>query len=87
METQPYYKLAEWDARSFCFRDGKRAFPTVAEAMAAAKKPGRYRVSTVTLTGRTDGEPFEVAGQAAAPAGRPHTAGGLRTRPGPWTRT
>lgn len=56
----PYYKLATWDARSFTWRDGKAAFPILAEALGAARRPGRYRISEVTAIGRTDREPFEV---------------------------
>lgn len=80
------FKLAAWVGRFACFRDGKIAYPTEAEARAAAKAPGRYRVSEVTAAGRKDLEPFEVTGPATttpAPkrfgrnadrpmAGRPH---------------
>jgi hypothetical protein len=87
MSEGTYYKLAEWDERSMVFRDGKRGFDTEAAARAAAKKPGRYRVSTVTAAGRADGVPFDVTGPAGV-AGKPRRqVGGLRDRPGPWTRT
>lgn len=58
----PYYKLATWDAISYTWRDGKRALATAGEAHAEAKRagPGRYRISTVTDSGRVDGEPFTV---------------------------
>lgn len=59
--TFPYYKLATFDAISFCFRDGKVAYATEAEAKAAAKKPGKYRVSVVHENGRCDMPAFEVA--------------------------
>lgn len=56
----PYYKLAFFDAISFCFRDGKVAYATEAEAKAAAKNPGRYRVSVVHEKSRSDLLAFEV---------------------------
>jgi hypothetical protein len=62
----PYFKLAIWDARNVCFRDGKRAYPTEADARADALKPGRYRISRVDDAGRTDLEPFDVGDAAAA---------------------
>lgn len=55
----PYYKLAEYDPISMCFRDGKRAYATAAEARAAARKPGKYRLSVVLESGRQDMEVFE----------------------------
>lgn len=58
--TATYYKLATWDARSFTFKDGKVAFETRAEAGWAATKPGRYRISEVSDSGRTDFEPFDI---------------------------
>jgi hypothetical protein len=85
--TDAYYKLAAWDERLATFRDGKAGYATEAGARAAATKPGRYRVSTVTPAGRTDGEPFEVAGTVAGAAKPKRQAGGLRDRPGPWLRT
>lgn len=54
-----YYKLATWDARSFTWRDGKVAYDSEAEAMAAARRPGRYRLSRVADGGRSDLAPFE----------------------------
>lgn len=62
---ETYYKLAVWDERSFCFRDGKKGYPTQGEAVADAKAPGRYRISRVDAVGRTDLEPFDIAGKAA----------------------
>jgi len=56
----PYYKLANWDARSLTFRDGKVAYATSADATRAAKKPGRYRLSIVTEAGRSDLEFFDL---------------------------
>jgi hypothetical protein len=40
------------------FIDGKKAYPTEAEAMNAAKTPGKYRVSAITENARTHLEPF-----------------------------
>jgi hypothetical protein len=61
----PYYKLATQDARSFCFKDGKTAYPTEAAAkLAAGRANGVYRVSEVTRDGRTDGGAFEVTDAA-----------------------
>lgn len=84
-----YYKLAKWEDRSFCFKDGKTAFNTEAEARVAAKAAGRYRVSTVTEEGRQDGEPFEVVGPASpeTKVGLQRKAGGLTSRPAPRFRS
>jgi hypothetical protein len=57
----PYYKLAAFDHTSFCFRDGKVAYPDEQSAKAAAKSNGRYRVSIVTESGRQDLDTFDVA--------------------------
>ncbi len=57
----PYYKLAQWNQRSFTYSDGKVAFATEAEAREAARKPGQYRVSSVHEDGsRVDGAAFSV---------------------------
>lgn len=62
--AETYYKLATFVQHLCTFRDGKRAYPTEAQARADATLPGTYRVSTVTPDGkRTDGEPFNVGGQ------------------------
>lgn len=58
----PYFKVAEYDAINFCFRDGKQAFGSIEEAKASARKPGRYRLSIVRESGREDLPPFEVGG-------------------------
>jgi hypothetical protein len=58
----PYFKLATFDNVSFCFRDGKQAFESESAAAAAAKRPGKYRVSIVTANGRRDLPAFEVHG-------------------------
>ncbi len=64
----PYFKLAVWDSRQICFRDGKRAYPSETDARADAKQPGKYRVSEVNRDGRVDGVPFTIAGKPPAPA-------------------
>ncbi len=56
----PYYKLAFWDAIRFAWNDDSLAHPTEQIARAAAKKPGKYRISEVTDSGRRDLEPFEI---------------------------
>ena len=53
-----YFKLATFCPISLTFRDGKVAYASEAAAMAAAKKPGKYRVSCVTASGRNDLQPF-----------------------------
>jgi len=58
-ESYPYFKLACWDSLSCTWRDGRVAFESQPEA-AAAKKPGRYRLSEITDGGRRDLEPFEI---------------------------
>ena len=55
----PYFKLATFDSISMCFRDGKNAYPSAEAAQAAAKKPGRYRISVVHSAGREDLREFE----------------------------
>jgi hypothetical protein len=44
-----YYKLAVWDERMLCFRDGNRGYLSEAEARSDATVHGRYRISAVTL--------------------------------------
>jgi hypothetical protein len=53
-----YFKLATFCQISMTWKDGKKAFSTEADAIAAAKKPGQYRISHVQQNGRTDKEPF-----------------------------
>lgn len=85
-----YYKIAVWDARSFCWKDAapgfKETFPTRADAEAFCKgKPGRYRASRVDPDGvRTDYDGFDVAGTVDAPARKPRTGPRLTSRPTPW---
>jgi hypothetical protein len=55
-----YCKLATFCPISMTWKDGKKAFPSQAEAIESARKPGRYRVSIVSETGRHDLSPFEV---------------------------
>lgn len=50
----PYFKIATFDPRYMCFRDGRRCFATIESAEASARMPGRYRVSAVTEDGRFD---------------------------------
>lgn len=50
----PYFKLATFDPISMCFRDGQQAFESAEKAYAAARKPGRYRLSVVDSNGRRD---------------------------------
>lgn len=56
----PYYKLSTWDARSFAWRAAKVTQPTEAEARAAARKPGRYRIEKFEESTSYVLEPFEV---------------------------
>lgn len=63
-----YYKLAIFDERTFCWKDGKRGYDTEEAAKADATKPGKYRLSMVVDGHRADLEPFEVAGTAATAA-------------------
>ena len=56
-----WFKLATWEDRSYTWKDGRIAFGSEAEARAAARKPGKYRVSRVVDGARTDLEPFTVA--------------------------
>jgi hypothetical protein len=57
----PYYKLATFDNRAMCFRDGKHAFATESEAkIETIQNPGKYRISIITETGRKDMPPFEI---------------------------
>ncbi len=57
----PYFKLAVWDRCNACWRDGRRAHATIDAAVAEAERaPGRYRISCVTESGRTDLAPFVI---------------------------
>jgi len=58
--TEVYYKLAAWDGRNCMWRAGKVTFPTEAETVSSAKRPGRYRVSRREPLGWVELEPFEV---------------------------
>lgn len=55
----PYFKLAAWDTKNFTWNDGKQAFATQEEAIAAAKR-GRFRISVVEEKGRRDLQPFDA---------------------------
>ena len=59
-QAYPYFKLAEWDAHSLTWRDGKRAHPTEDAARSQAGPSGRYRISRIDEAGRRDLEPFTV---------------------------
>lgn len=59
--TDTRYKLAEWDERSYCFKDSKTAQPSREAAIATATKPGWYRVSEITRDGRSDGVAFTLS--------------------------
>jgi hypothetical protein len=43
----PFFKLAAWDAVSFCWRDGKRQYESEQAAREDAQRPGRYRLSRI----------------------------------------
>jgi hypothetical protein len=53
-----FFKLATFCELSLTWKDGKKAFPTESDAVKSAKKPGRYRVSEVSESGRRDLLPF-----------------------------
>jgi len=57
----PYFKVATFDARSFCYRDGNRAFDSEQAARDSQSKAGKYRVSRVDINGRTDLAEFVVS--------------------------
>lgn len=56
----PYYRLATYCPRNACWNDGKRVYNSLADVLAAAKTPGRYRISRITEAARVDLEPFNV---------------------------
>lgn len=78
-----YFKLARWDDRLATFREVKVGFTSERDARAAAKTPGRYRISTATSDGWADVATFDVGGPAAE-ADKPKRASGLRSKPGAW---
>jgi hypothetical protein len=55
-----FFKLATFCELSLTWKDGKKAFPTESDAVKSAKKPGQYRVSKVSESGRHDLLPFTV---------------------------
>jgi len=79
-----FYKLAVLDPRLQTYRDTKPCHATAADARAAADAMpvGRYRISHVVGSKRTDMEPFE-AGTNSAPANAPraNVAKRLASRP------
>lgn len=56
----PYFKLATWDDRNMTWRDGKSVQETETDCTREARKPGRYRISRITESGRVDLVPFGV---------------------------
>lgn len=58
-ERYPYYKLATWDPISLTWRDGKKAYTAIADAIKGLP-PGKYRMSIVGSEKRTDFAPFTV---------------------------
>lgn len=59
-DCYPYFKLATWQDRWMAWQPAKSAFPTEAAAVAAARKPGRYRITRVDDQAKTELEPFTV---------------------------
>lgn len=59
-QAYPYFKLATWDARNATWKDGKSVQETEPACKATARKPGRYRISRIDESGRTDLAPFAV---------------------------
>ncbi len=57
-QAYPYFKIATWDERQQCWKDGRHAFPTEAEARRQAPKGARCRISRIDESGRTDLEAF-----------------------------
>jgi hypothetical protein len=76
-----YFKLAKWNDLLNCWRDGKRRYASEVEARAGAMDAGRYRISSVTAEGRTDFEPFNVAGNYSTGANVPKLHSQAATRP------
>lgn len=56
---ETYWKLQRWDAVKCCWIPYNRQFESEGEAMKAASKPGRYRVSEIKGE-RNDLQPFDV---------------------------
>jgi hypothetical protein len=56
----PYFKLSVWDVRIACWKVLPKAYPSEGEARKQARKPGRYRLSQLEESGKTELEPFEV---------------------------
>ena len=50
----PYFKLEKYDELSLCFGNGKRAYPNIEAAKAAAKTPGKYRITRVTKPNQSE---------------------------------
>jgi hypothetical protein len=56
-----YFNLDRWDTVRGCWVKNKRQYDTERQARAAAKQPGRYRLSRSTDGTRTEFEPFVVS--------------------------
>ncbi len=62
-QAYPYYRLAVWGTRSFCWHDMRKVYETEEAARddAEAFGLGLYRISEVDKDGRFDREPFTVS--------------------------
>lgn len=56
----PYYRLGTWCRLSVAYRDNATPHATVADAKAAATKPGKYRITEVTERGTLLKEDFTI---------------------------
>jgi hypothetical protein len=51
-----YYKIQQWEARSFAWKDVQRSYKTISEAIAAAPSGERdvaWRIMEISATGRS----------------------------------
>lgn len=55
----PYYRLAVWEPRSFTFKDNATPHATPEAAQAAARTPGKYRITEVSEDGTAVYATFE----------------------------
>jgi hypothetical protein len=56
----PYYRLATFSPVSLTYRDNHKPFDSLAEAKAAAKQPGQYRITIIGPDGIVGTEAFSV---------------------------
>jgi hypothetical protein len=56
----PFFTLAAWDERNCAWKAGKTAYEDEAAARAAARKPGRYRITRFDGRSNAALEPFAV---------------------------